>query len=82
MAILVKASSGRNQKLRTLAEQLVSSISVQGPRHALRLGTETDRPDPGVMGRPQVTVRPQASRHAVCSPHAGGRRGQQTGHGE
>ena len=31
MAILVKASSARNQKLRTLAEQIVSSISVQGP---------------------------------------------------
>jgi hypothetical protein len=31
MAILVKASSSRNQKLRTLAEQLVSSMSVQGP---------------------------------------------------
>lgn len=31
MAILVKASSGRNQKLRTLAEEIVSSISVQGP---------------------------------------------------
>jgi hypothetical protein len=31
IAILVNASSGRNQKLRTLAEQLVSSISVQGP---------------------------------------------------
>jgi hypothetical protein len=31
MAILVKAASGRNQKLRTLGEQLVSSMSVQGP---------------------------------------------------
>lgn len=31
MAILVKAASGRNQKLRTLAEQLVSSMSVHGP---------------------------------------------------
>jgi hypothetical protein len=31
MAILVKASSGRDQKLRTLAEQLVSSMSAQGP---------------------------------------------------
>ena len=31
MAILVKASSGRNQKLRTLAENLVASISSQEP---------------------------------------------------
>ncbi|MEE2523599.1 GAF and ANTAR domain-containing protein [Pseudarthrobacter sp. J75] len=32
MAILVKASSGRNMKLRTIAEQLVQSLSANGPR--------------------------------------------------
>lgn len=31
MAILVRASSGRNQKLRTVAETLVSSVSAQDP---------------------------------------------------
>lgn len=31
MAILVKTSSGRNQKLRTVAENLVAAISTQGP---------------------------------------------------